>query len=163
MYAIRARYCFDGTSFRRGGGTVLVEDGVIVGVDAYRLQVPQRCANSVHDGTLLPGLIDAHTHLVADSGVGALGRVAGYSDKQLDQVITNALSDQLRAGVTTVRDLGDRRFRAAERRARHTDGVTEPTIVASGPPITSSGGHCHFLGGEVSGRERDHPRRRRAG
>jgi imidazolonepropionase-like amidohydrolase len=26
----------------------------------------------------------------------------------------------------------------------------EPTIVASGPPLTSVGGHCHYLGGEVT-------------
>jgi len=29
----------------------------------------------------------------------------------------------------------------------------EPTIIASGPPVTSTGGHCHFLGGEASGTE----------
>jgi imidazolonepropionase-like amidohydrolase len=29
--------------------------------------------------------------------------------------------------------------------------VAEPAIAASGPPLTSRGGHCHYLGGEVSG------------
>jgi imidazolonepropionase-like amidohydrolase len=124
---------------------------VIAGVEPYRFQVPQRCVVSVVDGTLLPGLIDAHTHLVADSEVGALGRVAGYSEQQLDQVINKALGDHLRAGVTTVRDLGDRWFRVAERSAHHDAAKVQPTIVASGPPITSRGGHCHFLGGEVTG------------
>ena len=66
-------------------------DGVIVGVESYGYQVPQDCAITVHDGTLLPGLIEAHTHLVADSGVGALGRVAAYSDAQIDEVIRQAL------------------------------------------------------------------------
>lgn len=56
------------------------------------------------------------------------------------------------AGVTTVRDLGDRDFCVVERRDRQRTGSgLEPTIVASGPPITSVGGHCHFLGGEVAG------------
>lgn len=27
---------------------------------------------------------------------------------------------------------------------------SSPPFVASGPPLTSTGGHCHFLGGEVS-------------
>jgi imidazolonepropionase-like amidohydrolase len=54
--------------------------------------------------------------------------------------------------VTTVRDLGDRRFSVVERRDAQRqvdDGL--PWIVASGPPITSLGGHCGYLGGEVSG------------
>lgn len=131
---------------------MVVADGVIVGMESYGQQVPQDCAITVHDGTLLPGLIEAHTHLVADSGVGALGRVAAYSDAQIDEVIRQALSDQLRAGVTTVRDLGDRHFRVADYRPAPGSAPTGPTIVAAGPPITSRGGHCHFLGGEVVGK-----------
>jgi imidazolonepropionase-like amidohydrolase len=105
-----------------------------------------------HEGTLLPGLIDAHTHLVADSGVSALDRVAGYSAEEIEEVISRALRDQLAAGVTTVRDLGDRRFCVLDRRDRQLSApAVEPAIVASGPPLTSKGGHCHYLGGEVSG------------
>jgi imidazolonepropionase-like amidohydrolase len=105
-----------------------------------------------HEGTLLPGLIDAHAHLVADSGDSALDRVAGYSAGEIEEVISRALRDQLRAGVTTVRDLGDRRFCVLDRRDRQqSTPATEPTIVASGPPVTSRSGHCHYLGGEVSG------------
>jgi imidazolonepropionase-like amidohydrolase len=100
----------------------------------------------------LPGLIDAHTHLVTDSGNSALDRVAGYSVEQIDEVITRAVREQLSAGVTTVRDLGDRRFCVVQRRdTQLATRASEPTIVASGPPLTSTAGHCHFLGGEVSG------------
>jgi imidazolonepropionase-like amidohydrolase len=107
-----------------------------------------------HDGTLLPGLIDAHTHLVTDSGDSALDRVAGHTTQQIEEVVTQALADQLAAGVTTVRDLGDRRYCVLERRDRQrSTPLYDPTIVASGPPVTSTGGHCHFLGGEVSGPE----------
>ena len=105
-----------------------------------------------HDGTLLPGLTDAHVHLVADSGDSALDRVAGYSAGEIEEVISRALRDQLLAGVTTVRDLGDRRFCVLDRRDRQQSApAIEPTIVASGPPLTSRGGHCHYMGGEVSG------------
>jgi imidazolonepropionase-like amidohydrolase len=105
-----------------------------------------------YDGTLLPGLIEAHTHLVTDSGVSALDRVGGYSDQEIDEVITRALRDQLAAGVTAVRDLGDRHFCVVQRRDEQpATGAGEPTIVASGPPLTSTAGHCHFMGGEVSG------------
>jgi imidazolonepropionase-like amidohydrolase len=152
VQAIRSTHAFDGESFRRSGATVLVDDGLIVGVEPYDFPLPDRCPVTSHDGTVLPGLIDAHTHLVTDSGVSALDRVAGCSDEEIDEVITRALRDQLDAGVTTVRDLGDRRFRVVERRdGQPATGAGEPTIVASGPPLTSPAGHCHFLGGEVSG------------
>ena len=49
--------------------------------------------------------------------------------------------------MTTVRDLGDRHYRTLD--ARALDGL--PRVVAAGPPLTEPGGHCHYLGGEVSG------------
>jgi imidazolonepropionase-like amidohydrolase len=152
VQAIRAAHAFDGEAFRGSGATVLVEDGLVVGVEAAGYPVPADCELTSFDGTLLPGLIDAHVHLVADSGVAALDRAAGYSEVDIEQVVTQALHDQLASGVTTVRDLGDRRFCVVARRDRQRATPTmEPTIVAAGPPVTSIGGHCHYLGGEVSG------------
>ena len=49
--------------------------------------------------------------------------------------------------MTTVRDLGDRGFRTLTFRDR--PGL--PRVVAAGPPLTTPGGHCHFLGGVVDG------------
>lgn len=92
-------------------------------------------------------------HLIADRGFGALDRVLGYSEDDLEDVIIAGLR-QLSAGVTTVRDLDDRRFAVVAHRDRQRSrggAVPEPTIVASGPPLTSPGGHCHYLGGEVAG------------
>jgi imidazolonepropionase-like amidohydrolase len=66
--------------------------------------------------------------------------------------MAQAAAAQLRAGVTTVRDLGDRDYLALRLRETRT-GL--PTIVAAGPPITSAGGHCHFLGGVAERGVRD--------
>ena len=155
MRAVRAERFFDGEQFRRSGATVLVAGGKVVGVEAFEFDLPQGCPVLSYGGTLLPGLIDAHTHLVTDSGPMALDRVAGYSAAEIETVMTQALQDHLAAGVTTVRDLGDRGFSAVGRRDRQGSGgqVTEPDILASGPPITSVGGHCHYLGGEAAGTE----------
>jgi imidazolonepropionase-like amidohydrolase len=152
MYALRAAHVFDGTRFLAGGATVLVEEGRIAGVEPVGCDLPDGCEVTSFAGTLLPGLIDTHVHLVTDGGRAALDRVAGYTEEQVDEVVTEALRRQLAAGVTTVRDLGDRRYAVVDRRDRQrATNVLEPRIVAAGPPVTTPGGHCHFMGGEVSG------------
>jgi imidazolonepropionase-like amidohydrolase len=152
-FAIRAKHAFDGEDFRAGGASVLLEDGHIVGVERVAYEPPCDCELVDYgDATMLPGLIDTHVHLVGDSGVMALERSAGYSPAEIDTVVVEALQRHLAAGVTTVRDLGDRQFSVVDRhdaQRQVDDGL--PWIVASGPPITTAGGHCGYLGGEVSG------------
>lgn len=152
MYALRARRAFDGERFLDGGATVLVDGSRIAGVESFGHAVPHDCEVTTYDGTLLPGLFDVHVHLFTDSGPLALDRVAGYSDEEIDQVVTEALARSLAAGVTTVRDLGDRRYNVVARRdAQRAHDVREPRILASGPPITVPEGHLHYCGGEVEG------------
>ena len=156
MFAIRANHAFDGEDFRAGGATVLLEAERIVGVEPAAYE-PSSDFELVDygDATVLPGLIDTHVHLVGDSGVMALERVAGYSSEEIDAVVSEALRRHLAAGVTTVRDLGDRQFSVVERRdAQRQIDDRLPWIVASGPPITTRGGHCGYLGGEVSGEDK---------
>jgi hypothetical protein len=88
--------------------------------------------------------VDSTTDVVA--GIGAL------NDSQLLAQMAQAASRTLQAGITTVRDLGDRSFLALALRDQLDAWVDlGPEIVASGPPITIRGGHCHFLGGMADG------------
>lgn len=146
MRAIRAAYAFDGTRFLPEGATVVWDQDRIVGVEPGRAAVPDGV--EVYDvaGTVLPGLIDCHTHLVADSTVGGLERAAAMPEEALDRVIAESLAAHAAAGVTTVRDLGDRGYRTLA----FVDRAGLPRVVASGPPLTTPGGHCHFLGGAVA-------------
>lgn len=99
------------------------------------------------DVTLLPGLIDCHQHLVFD-GQGTLEeQVAGVGDEALRQRATDAARSALAAGVTTVRDLGDKSFVTLSLRG----DPALPTILSAGPPLTRVGGHCSYLGGECAG------------
>ena len=154
MIAIRCSRLFTGERFSAGPATLLLDGEKIVGVESRDVQLDESW--TIYDypsATVLPGLIDTHVHLVADSEVGALDRAPGLDGEALDTIITESLRRQLAAGVTTVRDLGDIRYAAVVRRDEQRDGRAqrpEPTIVASGPPLTSVGGHCHFLGGEVA-------------
>ena len=67
--------------------------------------------------------------------------------------MTAAARSAVRGGVTTVRDLGDRGYLSIGLRDAAAGDPTLPTIVAAGPPITTPGGHCHFLGGAAEGVE----------
>lgn len=151
MHALRAPVAFDGTAFLPGGATVLVDADTIVGVEPYDHPVPVACTLTTYAGTLLPGLFDAHTHLIATGEIGSLEAAPTLSDDDLDAAIGRSLQQQAAAGVTTVRDLGDARYRTVLFRDRQEAGV--PRIVAAGPPITIADGHCHYLGGVVRGVE----------
>ena len=150
--AIRAGRAFDGRAVIRGGALVLCADGQIVGVEPGPAPPDGWPVAEFPGGTVLPGMIDCHVHLCGDSRHGALDRLAAYGDDELSEVIDAALRAQLAAGVTAVRDLGDRGGAVLDRRRRVTavrPGFPSPAIVASGPPITTPGGHCWYMGGEA--------------
>ena len=145
----RADVAFDGEKSVPGGALVLVEDGVIIGVEAGSAPAPDGCKVTYLSGTtMLPGLIDTHSHLCGNSGPDALDRLPGLSPDELDEAIEAALTVQLGRDVTAVRDLGDQHWAVVDRHRHWSYG---PTVIASGPPITSVGGHCAAMGGEASG------------
>jgi imidazolonepropionase-like amidohydrolase len=151
VLAIRVDQVFDGERVVPGAAVVLVDGGRILGVESAGAQLPSGCpVLDRPDATLLPGLIDVHVHLLGDSGPGALDRLADYSAEESDRVIGESLRAHLAAGVTTVRDLGDRHYAVVDWRSRHA-GMVAPTVVAAGPPITTPRGHCWNMGGEAAG------------
>lgn len=118
MHAVRAAHAFDGTRFLAGGATLLVEADRIVGVETGRADLPDSVEVTEYAGTVLPGLIDCHTHLVADATVDGLERAGTMAVEAIDTVITDSLRAHAVAGVTTVRDLGDRDYRTLAFRQR---------------------------------------------
>jgi imidazolonepropionase-like amidohydrolase len=151
MLVLRAGHVFDGQR-SLDQAAVLIENGNISGVDTSGAQPPEgaEVIDFGSDACLLPGLIDAHVHLVFDASADVVTSLAARDDDALLDHMEAAAAQMLQAGVTTVRDLGDRNFLSLALGGR-SPATTLPDIVAAGPPITTTGGHCHFLGGEAEG------------
>ena len=146
MKALRAAQVYDGSAFL-GAGTVLIDGERIVGVERGYPEPPGDAEVTTYAGTLLPGLVDCHVHLVSNGDMGALERAGAATDAELDAQIRASLTTSAARGVTSVMDLGDCRYRTLE--ARALPGL--PRVRAAGPPLTVPDGHCHFLGGVAAG------------
>ncbi len=94
------------------------------------------------DKTVLPGLIDAHTHLLNDSDdQGLRGLVVSVPEATINGVKNAAIT--LDAGFTTVRMVGAPGYAdVALRNAIAAGEIPGPRLVVSGPPIGITGGHC---------------------
>ncbi len=150
-FAIRAGHMFDGIRFHDGPVTVVVEDGRIAAVDpAGAAPRPDAALVDLGESTLLPGLVDAHTHLCWDPG-GDPEDLAGASHDALVVRAREHAAAALRAGITTLRDLGDRDFATLALREEYRAGAVGPELLVAGPPLTRRGGHCWYLGGEAEG------------
>jgi len=144
LTALRAAWLFDGVSSTLVPGPLVVLDGTfILGVSSGGSVPAGAAVADLAGATLLPGLIDTHVHLAFDASAGPVGSLARRGDDEVTESMVCAGRTALRGGVTTVRDLGDRGYLSLGLRGQ--DGL--PAIIAAGPPITTPGGHCHFLGG----------------
>ncbi|MFB4279044.1 MULTISPECIES: amidohydrolase family protein [unclassified Nonomuraea] len=100
--------------------------------------------------TVLPGLVDAHVHLGFDDKVDPVTRRSPESDHHLLLRMAENARKLVSAGVTTARDLGARGFLDLALRDAIEEGLTVgPHLVAATRPITITGGHCWYMGGEA--------------
>jgi imidazolonepropionase-like amidohydrolase len=152
---IVGRRLFDGRAPGALEGIGVEVDGArIIGVGPRPPSMSDADVVDLGDVTLLPGLIDIHQHLAFDATVDAVAHLQAVDDGALLEAMRVAARRALAAGITTVRDLGDRNYLSLQLRdefAQESSGSIGPRILASGPPLTITNGHCWFLGGEADG------------
>jgi imidazolonepropionase-like amidohydrolase len=141
--AVKAAHMLDVRSGALVDNAVVLISGERITAAGSKLAIPAG-AQIIDLGskTLLPGLIDMHTHLTGDP------QDSGYSivAKSIPRVtLTGAKNARitLQAGFTTVRDVGADGYADIGLRDAINDGdVPGPRMAASGPPLSITGGHC---------------------
>ena len=92
--------------------------------------------------TCLPGLIDVHTHVTGDPGDTGYAGLGNSVPRQTVTGVKNARLT-LRAGFTTIRNVGARDFAdVAVRDGVNAGQIEGPRMLVSGPPLGITGGHC---------------------
>ena len=144
---LKAAHLFDGKSGAlTSPGLVVVKDERIVAVGKNAAIPAGAQVIDLGDATLLPGFIDAHTHIASDHNDDwAKGFYEGtlrFPVEQSFHAERNARAT-LRAGVTTVREVGAADFVDVALRNAINDGIAEgPHMLVAGHAIGSTGGHC---------------------
>ncbi|KTE01574.1 metal-dependent hydrolase family protein [Sphingopyxis sp. H115] len=128
----------------RGASTIIVEGGKILSIaDGFQPVAPGATLIDLRDKYVLPGLIDSHVHLTSDAG-GIAGQLEEMTLSPAAQAFNAEVNGMktLRAGFTTVRNLGDGDGATlALRDAIAAGKVQGPRIVDAGASISGSAGH----------------------
>ena len=132
----------------RGPSTIIVDGGRIVAVREGHVPPPEGATLiDLRGQTVLPGLIDSHVHLATDRG-GEAGLVAFMREEPQMNALEAQMNGMktLRAGFTTVRNLGDSGATLALREAIRRGWVQGPRIIDAGESISTTGGHMDGRG-----------------
>src|SRR5262249_41696638 len=155
-YVLKAARLFDGkSSSLTSPGVVVVAEGKIVSTGA-NATVPEGAeVIDLGDATLLPGFIDAHTHVTMMNSDDWKQRQLDTLQKPIAEQALDATVNAkitLMAGVTTVRDVGSHDFiDVGLRNAIRNGNVPGPRMLVSVHAIGSTGGHCDDSAGFRAG------------
>ncbi|HEX3145963.1 MAG TPA: amidohydrolase family protein [Pyrinomonadaceae bacterium] len=149
VVVLKAARLIDGTGAPAvNNAVVIVTDNKITAVgDASSVHVPAGAkVIDLGDVTLLPGFIDAHTHLVGRVLGDPEGDMSAVRDYESFGAILGVLHarDTLLAGFTTVRNVGaSGNFDdMALRKAINEGWIVGPRMESAGHAIGITGGHC---------------------
>lgn len=155
-YVLKAARIFDGKANAIATpGLVVVRDGKIIGVGASATVPEGAQVLDLGDATLLPGFIDAHTHLTfmypEDWNQAELDQLQKTIPEQTLDATANA-KVTLMAGFTTVRDVGSSNYMDVGLRNAIRDGIVPgPRMLVTVHALGATGGHCDDQAGFRAG------------
>ena len=139
-------------------GYVEIEEGLIKGVGQNRDRRTAKGSENGREilqtsGTILPGIINSHAHIGWD-GIHDLAAQALYDPPEISayKCASNLLAS-LRAGITTVRDLGMNKASYFAKQAVEQGVFPGPRLLTCGEAITQTGGHTYWCCREATGAE----------
>src|ERR1700688_3870110 len=142
MVAIRAGRLLDvKTGKTLSNQVIVIQDDKIVSVGSSN-QIPAGALTiDLSNATVLPGLIDAHTHITGTTNFGYSRLGISIPREALNGARNARLT--LDAGFTTIRNVGASGFTdVALRDAINAGDVPGPRMLVSGPALSITGGHC---------------------
>lgn len=134
---------FNGKDQKTLKGNVLIDNNIITKISANAIPTDRSGATQLIDGQgkfLMPGLIDAHVHVLFESVPQTQAMMSDFA--MLNLLAAKASEKQLLRGFTTVRDLGGGSLTLAKAIDRGL--VIGPRVYSSGAFISQTGGHGDF-------------------
>ena len=128
-----------------------IVQGALVVIDGDRIRSvggevgPDVRVIDLGDVTLLPGLMDLHTHLVSELSQASMVREVKATEAYSALSAAHNAHKTLMAGFTTVRDFGSG-IDVALMRAVEDGLVAGPRVIPSRSPLGITGGHCDATG-----------------
>lgn len=132
----------DGTQPEAGAPVSVLVEGATIREVGKSVTAAKAKVVDLKGRTLMPGLIDAHVHVVA--GVADLGLNARLPDSLVMTRSLVIMREMLMRGFTTVRDVGGADF--GLKQATEEGHFPTPRLVISGKALSQTGGHADFRG-----------------
>jgi len=123
-------------------GNIYIKDNKIIAISDEKKLLNNKKNIIFLDGlVLVPGLMDAHVHLIGNNELNGYQSIGESSQMATLHGVKNA-RNTLFAGFTTVRNVGAGQFADVALRDAIKNGVIEgPTMLVSGPTLSITGGH----------------------
>ena len=149
---IKGKYLIDGNGGKpKENSAVIIENGKIKDItDANNLPKDGYEILDYPNSTIMPGLIEVHTHMHVSPEPGNYEAALSDSDTVLAIRATDAVRKTLMSGVTTMRDIGSKNHIAFPVRDAVNAGIIPgPRMLLAGQVVTTTAGHCNYFGTEA--------------
>ena len=134
------------------GDSIVIEGEKILAIGSFndlKKQYPAAVIENLENCFLLPGLINTHVHLEWEALPNSLDFYLSEDPYANFLRAAKHAELMLRSGVTTLRDAGSSWRLLSLNDPKLKDTMLLPRMQFAGPPLTITGGHCHFFGCEA--------------